>query len=239
MVRAQWSQGGAVLNLHAGEATVIAGESISNKNGFPSGYRPPYTFSMPLKPGGLASRALIIGSGEVAYANLAGGLNAASDLSGSGDITEAVVSLIVSLVADLTGAGALSASISGKLEAVADLVGSGDLTAALGAIADLLADLTGAGSVVGEPTATASMSSDIVVTGDLLSTANVAEAVWGAVSEGTLTYAEVQRIVLSVLAGKTTIAGSDVAFRDVADSKNRVEATMTGSERTDVTLDGT
>jgi hypothetical protein len=239
MNRPQWSQPGPIRNIHAGEGTVVSGASQSNRNGYPSGYRPPYTFSMPVKAGGLTSRGHIIGEGDVDYANLAGGLNAESDLSGSGDITSAALGLIVSLVADLSGSGALTADILGKLEAAADLVGDGDVTAALGAIADLLADLLGSGTCEASAVAKAYMSSDIVVTGDLLSTANVAEAVWGAVAEGGLTYAEVHRIVLAVLAGKTTISGSDVAFRDLADSKDRVAATMTGSERTSVTLDGT
>jgi hypothetical protein len=40
-----------------------------------------------------------------------------------------------------------------------------------------------------------------------------------------------------VAAGQTTIDGSTVAFRDQADTKDRVTATMTGSERTTVALD--
>ena len=45
------------------------------------------------------------------------------------------------------------------------------------------------------------------------------------------------RLLLAVAAGKTTIDGSTVAFRDQADTTNRVLAEMTGSERTIVTLD--
>lgn len=55
--------------------------------------------------------------------------------------------------------------------------------------------------------------------------------------EGGLTLRDVLRTLLAVAAGKTTITGSNVAFRDQADTKNRVAATMTGSTRTATTLD--
>ena len=48
---------------------------------------------------------------------------------------------------------------------------------------------------------------------------------------------------LAIQAGKTNIVDNGggsvtVTFRDVADTKNRVEADMQDSERIDVTLDG-
>lgn len=77
---------------------------------------------------------------------------------------------------------------------------------------------------------------------DLVATAvdAVAAAVAGSVVEGVLTTSDILRLVLAVLAGKTTItpgAPTVVAFRDVADTKDRVSADMVGSERTAVTLD--
>lgn len=58
--------------------------------------------------------------------------------------------------------------------------------------------------------------------------------------EGTLTVAQVLRIMLAVLAGKTTGGGTtSLKFRDYADSKNRVSATVNSSgNRTAVSLDG-
>jgi len=55
--------------------------------------------------------------------------------------------------------------------------------------------------------------------------------------EGALSMKEVLRVLLSVAAGKTDISGSTVTFRDTTDSTNRVVASMTGSERSTVTLD--
>lgn len=58
--------------------------------------------------------------------------------------------------------------------------------------------------------------------------------------EGAVTYAQALRIVLAFAAGKTTGAdGSSPAFRDQADTKNRIAATLDASgNRTAVTLDG-
>ena len=58
--------------------------------------------------------------------------------------------------------------------------------------------------------------------------------------EGVLTRVEIQRLLLAVLAGLSTGGGSDtLSFRDVADSKDRVVATVdkTGN-RTVIVLDG-
>jgi hypothetical protein len=44
------------------------------------------------------------------------------------------------------------------------------------------------------------------------------------------------RIVAAVAAGKTSIAGTTVTFRDVTDSSDIVEGSMTDSERTSVTI---
>lgn len=60
------------------------------------------------------------------------------------------------------------------------------------------------------------------------------------VVEGTLTLRQITRIVLSVLAGKSTGGGtSTINFRDEGDSKNRVTATVDPNQnRTGISLDG-
>lgn len=57
--------------------------------------------------------------------------------------------------------------------------------------------------------------------------------------ETSLTMRQAIRIMLSVLAGKTSIAGTVATFRNVGDTKDRVTATMTGSQRTTMVVDGT
>jgi hypothetical protein len=54
--------------------------------------------------------------------------------------------------------------------------------------------------------------------------------------DGGLTVSQALSVLAAILAGKTTITGSTVVFRDIADTKNMVTATMDGSERQNVTL---
>jgi hypothetical protein len=65
-------------------------------------------------------------------------------------------------------------------------------------------------------------------------------AIWQHVIEAGMTAEEFLRIMLSVLAGKVSGAGSGTeSFRDVADAKNRVVSTVdTEGNRTAVILDG-
>ena len=68
-----------------------------------------------------------------------------------------------------------------------------------------------------------------------------ADAVHDEVVESTLTLRQIVRVMLAVLAGKASGGGTDtVTFRDYADGKNRVTATVTtDGDRTAITLDGT
>ena len=62
--------------------------------------------------------------------------------------------------------------------------------------------------------------------------------IFGYVVEGTLTFLQIIRIKLAALSGKSTDGG--IKFRDLADSKNRINATVDAlNNRTAVTLDGT
>lgn len=57
--------------------------------------------------------------------------------------------------------------------------------------------------------------------------------------EGSLTYQEAIRILLAESAGKVSISGNNVSFRDQADTKNRIVSTTDASgQRTAVTVDG-
>lgn len=156
--------------------------ALDPKSGVPNGYRHPGSWRIAMKPGGLSSYNFITAAGDVTAANLAGGLNGEAALTGAGDILAANLALVVSAVATIIGAGGVTGNITGKLEAAANLTGSSSVIAALGALAEMVCEITGGGDVVGNPTAYGNMSADIVVSGELLNTANVAEAVWGAVA---------------------------------------------------------
>jgi hypothetical protein len=226
----------AMRNLTAGEG--ITDETV----GVPYGYRAPGAWMLPQKAGALSSHNIVTGAGAVADLNLAGGLNAEAALSGAGDMT-GTGALIVSLVAALSGSGTISsASADAFLNLAASLAGSGDLTGALNALGHAAAALSGSGTVsAATATALGTLAASITVTGDLVTTANIGAAVWDYILSCGYTAEEAMQILTAVAAGKTTVTdlgGGDanVIFRDLQDAQDVVDADMTGSERTTVTL---
>lgn len=71
--------------------------------------------------------------------------------------------------------------------------------------------------------------------------AQVRDSVWGFVMEGTETAADAVRLIGARLFGKATVQSGDgsYAYRDAADSKNRIAGTISGTARTVTTRDGT
>ena len=106
--RANWSTPGALLNLHAGEATVIEGASISDRNGYPSGLRHPASWSMGIKPGAMTTRKNAVGTSSMSVA-LAGGRNGEVVFAGSSSAT-AAGELVVSGAVSFVGSSSLTAN---------------------------------------------------------------------------------------------------------------------------------
>jgi|JI9StandDraft_1071089.scaffolds.fasta_scaffold164458_2 hypothetical protein len=212
------------------------------KSGVPDGYRPPSTWVIPLKSGGLAARNNLIGAGDTDDLNLAGGVNGESPLTGSGDLT-GTAQLIISMVGALTGSGDItSAAILAILGLAADLAGAGDIAGALTALGNAIAALTGAGDVTVTINAEGELEAAIVVTGDALSTANVADAILDAANgvETGLTLRQALRVIAAATAGKVSGAETTtITFRNaLVDDTDRIVATVdVDGNRTAVTLD--
>ena len=81
--RSLYGMNGALNNFYAGDATQLAGASISNKSAFPVGYVHPYCWHPAMKGGGLACR-VITGTGEVTDANGANGYNIDAEIGKPG-----------------------------------------------------------------------------------------------------------------------------------------------------------
>ena len=225
------------------------GTSGSNRNKFftfakfnavPQGYLQPYCWVLPQTSGGMATFQYMTAamSGEGA---LAAGIALDAALSATITITNAQLDQIINMLADL------SASITvtdAQLAAVASmtanlLAAGGSITnAELGAIISMIASLTAAGSLTnGNMFATSEISASISSL-TALSPSTLASAVWSQIIDGGYQADEILKILASVSAGKTSIAGSTVVFRSLSDNKDRVVAAMTGSERTTITIDG-
>lgn len=175
-----WMMKGARNNFYAGEATVISGASIANKNGFPVGNLHPNSWVMPIKPGGMGSRYIINGVGAFSGA-IAGGKNATATLAGVGALT-ATGQLVVSAVATIAGVGSISAAnLLAVLQAVATINGVGALTANRSALANMTGSSAGVGSLTGTRYATGRLEADITPFTELSPT-SLAAAVWSALA---------------------------------------------------------
>jgi hypothetical protein len=77
--------------------------------------------------------------------------------------------------------------------------------------------------------------------GSAPSAATVAAAVWASIIEGSFTAQEAQRILLAVLAGKSSgIEAGTPAYRNLGDTKNRVAGALDANgNRLSVTIDAT
>ncbi len=164
--------------------------------------------------------------GDATFAfDQAGGLSLQVTLEADGSITftqSGGLALTIGLAAD----GSLVFSQSGGLSMIVPAEGVATFT------------LTGAANLKGN----LSLEGDITPFTEL-SPQNLAAAVWSSILDAGYTAEEIMRLLVAVAAGKSDIdtSGPDpiVTFRDLGDTKDRVTATMTGSERTDVTKDVT
>lgn len=241
--RGSFTGKGALNNFYAGEATVISGASIANKNGFPTGALHPISWIMPIKAGGLAARRTIYCEGDLTGA-IAGGKNAEASIVGVGDLT-ATGQLIISLQAAITGSGDITgADLKAFLQLAAALSGSGGATAQLTAIGHLAAAVEGEGTVAGTTVLTAlgTLAAQINVTGDVLTTGNVANAILDAVNgvEDGLTVRHALRLIAAATAGKISgAATTTITIKNaIVDDKERIIATVDGDgNRTAITYD--
>lgn len=147
-----------------------------------------------------ALAATLAASGDVSTSDLTAAINAAANLAGTGQISDAQLAAILAAAATITGTATVSADVSGALNAAAaiagtsavsaDVIGVWDmlatvagtstLTAALTALGHVTADIIGAGTVSAAATADGNMSANLSLTGEAVTPATVAAAVWNA-----------------------------------------------------------
>lgn len=269
--RANWGAWGATRNFYAGEATVISGSSIANTAGSPVGYKPPVSYSWPIKDGvdqkrinaAITVTAAVLAGSLVSGRNLTvsalggqGGAAGASSfidirqltaaLTASGGIDTVSMGLIANLiVSGLGGSGTINASTLDMIYAmVGAITASGELEGVGSGIGHLDADLTASGTLAGASVSggvgvPGYLYADLDSLGDVLTTANIAPAVWDALCESGVTNKAALRIILATLAGKISGAPTGpIVIRDVNDTTDRVTASVdVNGNRTAVTLD--
>lgn len=165
--------------------------------------------------------------------------------------TAVAASAVASVTGNVTGSvgsvSGLTASDVGAIKVVTDKVGS--------TLQDTGASPTSyqftTTALVNAPTGSGASAADIAdavwdeatsghaiagSTGKALTDAGSAGNPWSTTIEGSYTAEDILRILVAVAAGKTTINGTTVTFRDITDATNIVVAAMSASERQTVTL---
>lgn len=149
------------------------------------------------------------------------------------------------IAAGLIGSSDLAAAINGQGEMAASATGAASVSVAaygLTALKQAAAALTGSATVAAGINGRGQMEAEINVS--QLTDSDVNGAVLDALIEDGMTVKQALRLLLAVAVGKTTITdlgggSAEVVFRDVNDTKDRVTASMTGSERSSVDVDQT
>lgn len=246
------------------------GDSLNQSSTFgqlastPDANAPPTTWIMPRKSGKISSRSLLLGAGGVTPFAMTEGRNLGAGLSGAGGMT-GVADLIISMVASLTGNGVVIGAAQGFLQLAASLAGSGNVSGSVKALANAIASLDGQGQLQSTIKALGRLAGSINVTGDVLTSANVAESIWNALAvsfnqpgtmgeavlnagssgnpwdtaiDGTYTAADVMRIVAAALAGKATGGGTPtITLRNLSDTADTIAMTVdVNGNRSAVTL---
>ena len=222
---------GAHRNFRSGDHSI---QYVTEKSGFPNGYRHPAAWLQPQIGGAMCSR-------DEAYITLTASAIGAEgvNMTASAVITvdaAAIGGLIAGGVATATisiGATAdISAVISGTAEATISL--GGDAT--IGAIGWLVADstITLDGTVV--PYAIGHMTATTEDQG--LSVAGITNAVWAKAIEAGFTAEELLRLLAAHAAGDVAQLDTNPEFSSLDGSKVRIAGTLTASTRTITTRDG-
>jgi len=155
---------------------------ISNKLGVPSGYEPPACWVIPTKGGGLTAFNTMTAP-NVMTAGMSNGINVSSTMTSDNTLGPANLSLIVGLSCTLLSNCAVTADGKALANMAADMAATGDISGAVSALAFCVATMTGNGTLDDSNLrGTAKLEASLTSTGDVLTTANVASAVWGALA---------------------------------------------------------
>ncbi|MCA3116434.1 MAG: hypothetical protein ING91_19565 [Rhodocyclaceae bacterium] len=257
--RAGWSQSGAIRNFYAGEGTVVAGASIANRSGFPSGVRHPASWSMAPKGGGMSSRyesTISLSSSGLMVGGITTTGTAALSLSAT-----ALGSLLAQMIGTTTitvgGTGFASASLNASGSATIAMGGTALLGALAGGAATGSLTVTGtAGMLPTGPTPPILAATGVIAmagtltpyaTGSMIATteesgltpAGIANRVWGQVIEAGFSADQILRIVAAHAAGAATgLEGSNPQFTGLDGTTLRIDGTYNAGTRTIDALDG-
>jgi hypothetical protein len=175
-----------------------------------------------------------VASGSISLSAASASLSAIFEGVASGAISFAVADATLGGTFSMTASGTVVFTPSGLLTAKAFMEAS----------AGGATPLSPEGLAAAVWSAAASAYNDAGTMGEKLNDAGSASNPWTEVIESGYTAGEILRLLAAVSFGKSNIidlggGSATVQFRDIADTKDRIEASMVGSERTSITIDET
>lgn len=255
----------ASMNFDGKRRNIFAGEaSINKKSSVPSGTRHPVAWIMGMQAGGMASRnetsiastmsgLAVLGFPAQGTTTVTIDTSATGGLIVSGigvaNISLAATGAILS-VADGQGQATITLTPAAQIGAEAGIAGSAGITASPTATMTAIGYMAGLSTSETEFSAAALASAvwkanagdynSAGTMGEKLNDAGSAANPWTEVIESGYTAADILRILAAVAAGNATgLDGSDIIFRDINDTKDRITATISGGTRTATDIDAT
>jgi hypothetical protein len=145
------------------------------------------------------------------------------------------------MAAILRGDTTMTGAVTAQGNMAATLAGSGTMTGDANMAWNTSASFDGSTTLTPTLTSIGWMSANMDA-GARPSAIDIAQATMASIIDNGVSLTDVMRILVAVAAGKTTITPgvgetATVKFRDLGDTKDVVDASMDGSERTGVTLD--
>lgn len=163
----------------ANRCRFVGWASYSSLSATPNGYLSPYSWILPIDPGGMSSYTLIRGDSSTTAAG-ALGRNIDALLDGSSSVT-ATAQLVVSAIATINGSSSVSANVVAVLNAAASIDGTSTTTGILIADGYAVATLDGFSSLTLTTYATGTLSAEITPF-STLSPESLAASVWASLA---------------------------------------------------------
>lgn len=208
-----WALPGMLRNFPAGDANQVG---VTNRAGYPDGYRHPSAWVLPQKAGTLGTYGNIAGTGSLAGA-AAAGINIVATIDGTSTF-DALGQLVVSGVATITGTSSVVANVVAVLNATATVPGTSSVSPTMVALGFAVATIDGSGTLTLTSYATGTLGAEITPF-TALSPESLAASVWATpIDDMTAgTTGEALRYVEAILKNRTVtdpVAGTFTVYAD-------------------------
>lgn len=168
---------GTMYNWYVGNHLI---SNETNKDSFPTGTNPPYSYILGNNGCLLSSTTTITGTCSITSRAISG-KSIESTMVGTSSM-ENNLFLIVAMACNILASSSIDGSLSGKIQLASELAGLGNLEGSLNLISQIVCEINASSSISGDCKGTASMQADLYVNQSQASTIQIVDAVWNALA---------------------------------------------------------